>query len=401
MIGFVMTSTVADSMESTGQVHIIDLDQTELTAKIIQELEDSGYEVRLADLNDSLENTMAQENWQEAAVLTEGFSKSITEEHRAGEIYSISVLNTTSVVSLSLTDDGSTEAVSAAVQKVLSTEYLGKDLQFFTDPVEITSYTAANGALAQISSYTLVNSLSLFDQLMPLLLFILVVLTSQTIITAVSAEKTDKTLETLLSSPASRTSILGAKMLAALLVALLYAAVYAIGFLAAMLPAVSGSAENINLGTALSDMVNVREAAQTLGLQISFGGWLLIILQFLLTMGIVLVASLILGALVQDTKGSQMASLPILICTMFPYLFSMIGNIRQVNGILRILLWLIPFTHTFTATSCLRFHDTGMLCFGLVYQTVFLALLIAAALKLYNSDVLFIGWHFRRRKRVK
>ena len=128
-----------------------------------------------------------------------------------------------------------------------------------------------------------------------------------------------------------------------------------------------------------------------LDLQIPLWGWLLVIVQLILTIGIALMASIILGALVQDAKGAQTASLPILICTMFPYILSMLSDIRQMEGIAQIVMYIIPFTHTFIATSCLRFHDMGLFFGGLIYQAVFLAAMTALALKLYKSDILFIG----------
>lgn len=271
------------------------------------------------------------------------------------------------------------------------TEKLGENMEFLADPVEVIPWTYANYNEAQIDSYSLVNSLSLFDKLMPLLLFMLVVLTSQTIITAIGAEKTDKTLETLLASPVPRTQVIGAKMLAALIVSLIYAVTYGIGFLAAMLMSVGGTGETVSIGEAASEMAKINQAMLALELQIPLWGWLLVIVQLILTIGIALMASIILGALVQDAKGAQTASLPILICTMFPYILSMVSDIRQMEGIAQIVMYIIPFTHTFIATSCLRFHDMGLFFGGLIYQAVFLAAMTALALKLYKSDILFIG----------
>ena len=236
---------------------------------------------------------------------------------------------------------------------------------------------------------------------MPLILFMLIVLTAQTIITAVAAEKTDKTLETLLASPVPRGHVIGAKMLAALIVAVIYALSYGVGFLVTMLMTVSGTGEGMDLGQAMTDIAKLNQAVETLELQIPVWGWMLVILELLLTIGIALMASIILGALVQDAKSSQNASLPILVCAMLPYILSMISDIRQMEGITQILMYAIPFTHTFIATSCLRFHDMGLLCIGLIYQAVFLALMTAAALKLYRSDILFIGMPKRKAGKEK
>ena len=177
-------------------------------------------------------------------------------------------------------------------------------------------------------------------------------------------------------------------MLAALITALIYAAVYGAGFLVSLLANVDRTAESVDIGEAFTNLINTQDAVHTLGLQISFLGWVGVIVQLLLTIAIALTASMILGGLVEDTKGSQTASIPILVCTMFPYILSMVSDIRGMGGI-KYLLYLIPFTHTFTATGCLRFHDMGSFFGGMIYQLIFLIGISYAALQLYQSDMLF------------
>lgn len=401
MIGVVMTSSVTESLTASGEISVIDQDDTDFTAKVLEALEADGYTVHvLSDAADATDfsGIMDENSWKEAAVITKGFTDAVLEQNTPGELYSISVLETTSALSAVSLSESSADLISSKVRAILLEEQLGQNAELISAPVTLTPYTVANGTQAQADSYTLVNSLSLFDRLMPLVLFMLVMLTSQTIITAMAAEKTDKTLEALLSSPVPRSTVLISKMLAALIVAVLYAVVYGLGFVIAMVMTVNGTGEDMNLGSALTDMAQMQEALVTLGLQISGWGWALTLLHLVLTLCISLVASVVLGALVQDAKGSQMASLPILFTTMIPYILSMVTDIRQMDLPIRILLYLIPFTHTFTATSCLRFQETWLFAAGLLYQAVFLLLLTLLALKLYRSDILFIGYQFKKKK---
>ncbi len=395
LMGVIMTNTVSDTLESSGELYIVDCDDTDFTQKVIASLEEDGYTVNqsyeIVPVESVYTGIMQKFDWEDAVVIPEGFTQNVLESRTAGEIYSISTLTSTTSMEMLLSENISADAFREKVQEILMEEMLGEEMEFLAKPVTATPYTAANGHIAQIDSYSLVNSLSLFDKLMPLLLFMLVVLTSQTIITAIGAEKTDKTLETLLASPVPRTQVIGAKMLAALIVSLIYAVTYGIGFLAAMLMTVSGTGETISIGEAASEMAKLNQAMLTLELQIPALGWLLVIVQLILTIGIALMSSIILGALVQDAKGAQTASLPILICTMFPYILSMVSDIRQMEGIAKIVMYIIPFTHTFIATSCLRFHDMGLFFGGLIYQAVFLAIMTWIALELYKSDILFIG----------
>lgn len=391
LMGVVMTTTMSESLESSGELHIIDCDDTEFTRSVITALEADGYDVEVSPVVKSNYELLEENEWKEAVLIPLGFTEKVLEQKVAGEVSSLSMLTSTTSMDIMMSGSTSTDAFTAKVKELLMTKYLGEDMDFLAKPVTETPWTYANHAEAQVDSYTLVNSLSLFDRLMPLILFMLIVLTAQTIITAVAAEKNDKTLETLLASPVPRSHVIGAKMLAALIVAIIYALSYGAGFLVTMLMTVDAGGAGIDLGEAMTELATINQAVMTLELQIPAWGWALVIVQLILTIGIALMAAIILGALVQDAKSSQNASLPILVCAMLPYILSMVSDIRQMEGITKILMYAIPFTHTFIATSCLRFHDYGLLCGGLVYQAVFFTLMTVAALKLYQSDILFIG----------
>lgn len=399
MLGFIMTSTVSDAIETDGEIHIIDLDNTDFTGQITEKLESAGYTVKIITENQPYEVILSEQNWNEAAVLPDGMTEKLFQQNQPCEVGSITALKTTSTMSLAFYENTSADYVNTAISELLTEIYLTDELAFLENPVTTIPYTVANGKTVQASSAVLITSLAMFDQLMPLVLFLLIVLTAQTIITAIAAEKTDKTLETLLSSPVPRSVIIGAKMLAALIVALIYAAVYGIGFFISLLSNVEDTAETVDIAEAFTNMIATQDAINLLGLQIPFYGWIGVIVQLLMTIGIALTASMILGGLVEDAKGSQTASLPIMICTMFPYILSMISDIRNMDMPVRILLYCIPFTHTFIATSCLRFHQNSLFWGGMIYQIVFLVIIAFAALKLYQSDILFT--HNLNKKRKK
>lgn len=396
-LGMLMTSTISEEMVESGTVRIIDQDRTEFTQRIAAFLEEKGYSVETAD---DFATAAEEKGWTDAALLPAGLTEALLERHEACTIESYSALRSTSAVT-TIAAATSADLVGSVLTRLLSEEYLQGDLAFLSKPVSYTPYTYANGQTVQADRNALVSSLALFDQLMPLVLFLLVVLTAQTIIGAIAAEKTDKTLETLLSAPVPRISIIGAKMFAALIVALIYAVVYGVGFLSAMLLTVSDKTEGISLGIAFSDMAAMRQISQTLGLQIPAFGWVGVLAQLALTLGIALTMSIILGGLVEDAKGSQTASLPVMLLTMFPYILSMVSDIRGMEGVVRWMLLAIPFTHTFIATGNLRFHDYGLFWGGLVYQLVFLAGLSLVALKLYSSDILFVHPGVGKRKRTE
>ena len=390
-LGVLMTGVITGEMLGGGVVHIVDNDKTSFTQRIQEQLQEWGYTV---DTADSPEAGFTEKGWMDATVLPAGMTAQLN-AHKPCQVGSVEVLQSTSAFS----GGGNADVVQSAIRELLSNDYLQGDLAFLDAPAELIPYTYANGKTVQADRTAILNSISLFDRLLPLALFLLVVLTAQTIITAIATEKMDKTLETLLTSPVSRSAIIAAKMLAALLVSLTYAVVYAMGFLTAMLLTISGqNTEDMAIGTAFSDMVSIRQAVLELGIDIPVLGWVGVLAQLALTLGIALTASMILGGLTEDAKSVQTASMPILLCMMFPYMLSMVSDIRSMEGVGQWILYAIPFTHTFVAAEAMHFHDHGLFWGGLIYQAVFLGVLILAALKLYNSDVLFTGGAFRRKQ---
>ncbi|MCR4645202.1 MAG: ABC transporter permease [Oscillospiraceae bacterium] len=389
-LGFAMRTAFNVEDLSGDTIRLIDVDRTDFTQKVVDRLEAKGYEVIVGV---SFEKSLAQDGWKNAVEIPAGLTDSLLTRHEPAELISHTSLTTVSVMSLSMGGSSGCDAVATAIREELTAELFGNDYDYLNSPVTVMPRTYANGKSADADPSMIVSSVAMYDMFMPLVLFLLVVLTSQTIIGAIAVEKTDKTLETLLSAPVPRSRIIGAKMLAALIVALIYAAVYGIGFFGFMLFTVSSGVDmnNMNVGGAFTSLVEAHNAVQTLGLEITGLGWLGVIAQLLLTLGISLTASIILGGLVEDAKGSQTASMPILFCTMFPYILTMVTDIRSMETGTRLLLYAVPFTHTFIATSCMHFHDYTTFWGGLAYQAVFLAVVTVFALKLYSSDLLFVN----------
>lgn len=389
-LGFAMRTAVNTEDLTGDTIRLIDVDRTDFTQKVVERLEEKGYEVIDGV---TFEKGMENDGWKNAVEIPAGLTDALLIRHEPAELISHTSLTTVSIMTVSMGNNTGSDAVATAIREELTAELFGSDYDYLNSPVTVSPRTYANGKSADADPSMIVSSVAMYDMFMPLVLFLLVVLTSQTIIGAIAIEKTDKTLETLLSAPVPRSRIIGAKMLAALIVALIYAAVYGIGFVGFMLFTVSSGVDmnNMNVSGAFTSMASAYKAVQDLGLEITGIGWLGVIAQLLLTLGISLTASIILGGLVEDAKGAQTASMPILFCTMFPYILTMVSDIRSMELGTRMLLYAVPFTHTFIATSCMHFHDYATFWGGLAYQAVFLIVVTAFALKLYSSDLLFVN----------
>ncbi|MBQ3919595.1 MAG: hypothetical protein II695_07965, partial [Oscillospiraceae bacterium] len=68
---------------------------------------------------------------------------------------------------------------------------------------------------------------------------------------------------------------------------------------------------------------------------------------------------------------------------------TMFSDINAMALPAKIVLSIIPFTHTYTALSNLMFGHIGAFVGGLIYQIAFLALTIYAAIKVFTTDLLF------------
>ena len=224
--------------------------------------------------------------------------------------------------------------------------------------------------------------------ILPIIVFVLILLTSQMLISAIANEKIDKTLETLLSAPVSRGAVISAKMLAAAIIALINAAVYMLGFS----KFVGGATESVTseiTSSIAGQYLSADEAITQLGLRLSVGDYFLVGLQLFFTILICLSISIILGALVNDTKSSQTVLMPIMILALVPYMISMLKDVNTLPTAAKIIVYAIPFTHTFSAMSNIMFGNTAIFFGGLAYQAAVFAVCMFFALKLFKSDKIF------------
>ena len=189
-------------------------------------------------------------------------------------------------------------------------------------------------------------------------------------------------------------------MLAAATVALINAGVMMIGFTVFMKDAAS-SMDSETIDTA-KQMLSTGDAFERLGLNLTAGDYLLVGLQFFFTIMICLSISIILGSLANDAKASQTLLLPIMLMVMVPYAISMFADVNALPTAAKLIVYAIPFTHTFTSMSNLMFGNTGVFFGGLLYQIIVFAICMFFALRLFKSDkILTMSLNFGQKSRLK
>ncbi len=388
--GRTMSRAVEESAETMMDINICDNDNTEFTQNMIKfmtnNLAQLGGEVNVIEINsDDYAEELKKADVKNVVLIPEGFTESV-EQNKSAQVQYIQQLNSLATFSnLNAGSQVAVEYLSAAVKEVVySTKVAGgkltnQEVAFLNDPITLDETTIVAGKSENISSSIVLSLCSAQSNIVPIMLFVLVMMSSNMILNAVSTEKIDKTLETLLSAPVSRLSVIAAKMLAAAVIAAMQASVYMLGARNMM----SGVMDNVSADSGYSEIL------KNLGLTMSAGQYVLVGLQMFLTILIALSVALILGVLAKDAKSAQTLTLPVMMCTMIPYMLSMFVDIKSLSPAARYIVYAIPFTHSFMAMENAMFGNMDIYVGGLIYQALFLAVCMFAALRIFMSDRIF------------
>ncbi|MBR0141919.1 MAG: ABC transporter permease, partial [Ruminococcus sp.] len=411
-----MSSTINEISNTEYKVSLSDRDNTDFTKSLLDQLEKDGSVITLIKTEgDNYSEILKENNLDSIIIIPEGFTDLINKNEKP-ELITVSRMESAAMMSnISNHTSDVTNLINTYIYKELSKKagITEEELNYMTSPVNIVENTVVADKSANISVETIMNNVMMKNQILPIVVFILITMVSQTIMNAIANEKIDKTLETLLSAPVSRSSIIGAKMLAAAIVAMLNAAFYMVGFSSFM----SGTANSTNLSSnmnmdslkemtegasSVGDIISTEAKLSQLGLSLGITDYLLVGLQLFITIMICLSVSIILGALVNDTKSSQTMIMPLLMLAMIPYMISIFADINSLPVVFRTLVYAIPFTHTFSAMSNLMFGHYSLFFGGIIYQIIVLAVCMFFALRLFNSDkILTISLNFGKKDKQK
>lgn len=356
-------------VENLTNLQIIDQDKSEQSKETIDLLKNSGFNVFvIEDIKDIKES---------ALIFSSGFGKNIFENKTTDiELYSkVSSLSNFSSASSSSSTNALSIISNFYKNKIISQDLSSENMDFFNNPISIKEKTEINNKVAEISSSTIKLFAISQTAVLPIIIFMIIVIASQMVSTAIANEKGDKTLETLLSTPISRISILLAKISASALVAIVMSSIYVVGFFIYM----TGES-NSSIDTSLfSD----------LGIKLSGFDFIFIGIQLFLTILIAISISIVLGAFSKDVKSAQITIAPLMISVLIPYILSILSDIQSLPPLIRFIVNLIPFTHTFTAGPNLILQNNFLFLLGIVYQSIFLIAILFIAIKVFSSDAIF------------
>lgn len=409
-----MGQIMGHSMEEgfdTSTLNICIKDDSDFTKNVIDRIKaDETTELNIVDIrSDNYYDELERLDLKYVVIIPEGYGDSIVNEKESGQLIFASKVSlgfSAAMSSISSSDAVSTIVDHSADEAMESIYGLtAEDVALITSPANTVEFSAANGKSVEISAAAVSSIVMMESMIAPFAIFFLLLLASQMIMTAISTEKIDKTLETLLSTPVSRMTVLTAKMVAAIISALLNAVFMIVGFGiymvsimgGAMSGATNGSANisdiagmtNVPDAGALTDVLSTADAISQLGFSLSGMDILLFGLQLFLTLAIGLSISLILGAAATDVKSVQTLVMPIMIAVMIPFFVTMFMDFGEMPVAAKVIMFLIPFTHSYIALTNLLSGDMIMYWGGLAYQIVFFAVCMFLAVRMFTSDKLF------------
>lgn len=409
-----MGQIMGHSMEEgfdTSTLNICIKDDSDFTKNVIDRIKADGTtELNIVDIqSDNYYDGLERLDLKYVVIIPEGYGDSIVNEKKSGQLIFASKVSlgfSAAMSSISSSDAVST-IVDCSADEAMESIYglTAEDVALITSPANTVEFSAANGKSVEISAAAVSSIVMMESMIAPFAIFFLLLLASQMIMTAISTEKIDKTLETLLSTPVSRMTVLTAKMVAAIISALLNAVFMIVGFGiymvsimgGAMSGATNGSANisdiagmtNVPDTGALTDVLSTADAISQLGFSLSGMDILLFGLQLFLTLAIGLSISLILGAAATDVKSVQTLVMPIMIAVMIPFFVTMFMDFGEMPVAAKVIMFLIPFTHSYIALTNLLSGDMIMYWGGLAYQIVFFAVCMFLAVRMFTSDKLF------------
>lgn len=409
-----MGQIMGHSMEEgfdTSTLNICIKDDSDFTKNVIERIKaDKTTELNIVDIqSDNYYDELERLDLKYVVIIPEGYGDTIVNEKKPGQLIFASKVSlgfSAAMSSISSSDAVSTIVDHSADEAMESIYGLtAEDVALITSPANTVEFSAANGKSVEISAAAVSSIVMMESMIAPFAIFFLLLLASQMIMTAISTEKIDKTLETLLSTPVSRMTVLTAKMVAAIISALLNAVFMIVGFGIYMVSIMGGAMSGATNGAAnisdlagmtsvpdagaLTDVLSTADAISQLGFSLSGVDILLFGLQLFLTLAIGLSISLILGATATDVKSVQTLVMPIMIAVMIPFFVTMFMDFGEMPVAAKVIMFLIPFTHSYIALTNLMSGDMIMYWGGLAYQIVFFAVCMFLAVRMFTSDKLF------------
>ncbi len=384
---------VGETMKEKPVIGIVDMDNGDFSDTAMSVLIEKAEVIY--DGNDAEEGLeeVREENGVALLVIPENFSQNLYANH-PGEIEIYWIMRGAGI--MDSISSGAVEGLIQAVNQGISTKLIQEDSSFDpalvlapTQRVETTFFKGKE--IEGLSSSQLGNMLSSQSIAIPIVVMMLIIMAGASVISSMGMEKENKTLETLLTLPVRRSHIVIGKIVGSALVGMIMAAIYMIGFSRYM------------SSFQISD-INLADFGLALGMQ----DYLLIGISLFVALLAGLSLCIVLGTFAKNYRSAQTLIFPITALAMISMFITMFKDFDTIPAVLRILVFATPFSHPMMAVRALMLDNYSLVIGGIAYTAIFTAIMIAVAVRIFNSDRLLTGsvqkrvalgkllWGFRR-----
>jgi len=377
---------IGETMEEKPVIGIVDRDDgdfSDIAMSVLTERSEVIYDGN--DAKEGLEE-VREGNGVALLVIPEDFSQSI-DANQPGEIEIYWIMKGAGM--MDSISSGVVEGLIQAVNQAISTKLIQQDSSFDpalvlapTQRVETTFFKGKE--IEGLSANQLGNVLSSQSIVIPIVIMMLIIMSGSSVISSMGMEKENKTLETLLTMPVRRSHVVIGKMVGSALVGMIMAAIYMIGFSRYMS---SFQISDINLAD--------------FGLALSMQDYLLIGISLFTALLAGLSLCIVLGTFAKDYRSAQTLIFPITALAMISVFITMFKDFDTIPTVLRILVFAIPFSHPMMAMRALVMDNYSLVIGGIAYTAVFTVIMIAVAVRIFNSDRLLTGRVQKRAARGK
>lgn len=386
VIGKLTGEQAARATSANSRLVVVDLDRSDLSARLALGLEQSGYKVALSPLAGA-EETLASPDYAGESVflaLPAGMQNAVDSgtkpEVAVYARFRQSLSGMTAALSASRMGKIKQRVNDALSGYAIKKSAPAADAAFLKAPASLAEFVSMDGVTARISVAQVTAFAQSQTYFFPIAVFFIVVISAQMVMTAVASEKENKTLETLLSSPVDRRLLVLSKLSASACIAAIFSGAYMLGMRSFM----SGITGSRGGEAALS----ARDALAKLGMLISPQGYLLIGVSVLFCILCALAIAFILGALAEDVKSIQGMMTPLMMMLMLSYLLPMFVDLPSASTGVKLLLYAIPFTHAFIAPQNVMSGGVAAVLWGIAYQAAVCAVFVTVAGRLFSGESL-------------
>ena len=238
-------------------------------------------------------------------------------------------------------------------------------------PAQARSSSIIHGKVRDVAPDLVVNTVLGGSIMLPIVISIMILTSAQLAATSVAAEKEEKTLEVLLTLPTRRENILLGKLSGVFVVAVVGTVAVLIGF--------SSYAGNITGSLPTADPASTGLVPET-------QGYALLLVTLLLSFVASLSLAILVASYAKDIYGAQSLMSIVYLPVFLPSILLSFTPVEILPQGAQMIVYGIPFSYPSLAGKALYTHDYGVLYLGIVYQLLFMGLVLYLAARMFTTE---------------